>query len=107
VSDWPEPLDEEDAEVQEARGRTVMAWARSSMAFFALGVAVVKFRPLCGFALLAFSAAAWLVNRRPPRRDWDGSIGGRLFLVSLTVVGLAVVALILTLAGPLSAGLLQ
>lgn len=101
--EWP---DEEGADPVLAGERTVMAWTRSSIAFFALGVAVVKFRPLVGFALLAFSAAAWLVNRRPARRDWDGSIGGRLLLVSLTVVGLAVVALVLTLAGPASSGLL-
>ena len=101
-----EPPDEEDADPLLARERTVMAWTRSTIAFFALGVAVVKFRPLVGFPLLAFSAVAWLVNRRPPRRHWDGSIGRRLLLVSLTVTGLAVVALILTLAGPGSPGLL-
>lgn len=107
MSEWPEPVDEADAEVQESHERTVMAWSRSSLAFFALGIAIVKFRPLCGFALLAFSAAIWLVNRYQPHRDWDGSIGPRLLLVSLTVVGFAVVALVVTLASALSPGLLQ
>ena len=88
-----------------ARERTDLAWTRSTIAFFALGIAVVKFRPLIGIPLLAFSVVFWLVNRHPPRRDWDGSIGRRLLVVSLTVAALAVLAAVLTLAGPASPGL--
>ncbi len=100
-----EPPDTEDADPLLARERTDLAWTRSSIAFFALGVAVVKFRPLIGIPLLLFSVVGWLTSRRPPRRDWDGAVSRRLLLVSLTVAGLAVVALVLTLAGPASRGL--
>ncbi|HEX9063624.1 MAG TPA: DUF202 domain-containing protein [Streptosporangiaceae bacterium] len=88
-----------------ARERTDLAWTRSSIAFFALGVAVVKFRPLIGLPLLLFSAVGWLINRRPPRRDWDGAHSRRLLLVTLSVTALAVVVAVLTLLGPASQGL--
>jgi uncharacterized membrane protein YidH (DUF202 family) len=88
-----------------ARERTELAWTRSVIAFLATGVAILKFRPLIGIPLLLFGAAVWLVNRRPPRRDWDGAMSHRLLLVALTVTCLAVLVLILTLAGPASRGL--
>lgn len=101
----PRDQDEEDADPMLARERTDLAWIRSTIAFFALGVAVVKFRPELGIPLLLFSAVGWLISRRPPRRDWDGAVSRRLLLVSLTVTGLAVVVLVLTLLGPASRGL--
>jgi len=88
-----------------AHERTDLAWTRSAISFFALGIAVLKFRPVVGIPLLAFSAWAGLVNRRPPRRDWDGAVSRRLLLVSLTVTGLAVIVLVLTFLGPGSRGL--
>lgn len=88
-----------------ARERTDLAWTRSSIAFFALGIAVLKFRPLIGIPLVLFSAVGWLINRRPPRRDWDGAHSRRLLAVSLSVTALAVIVLILILAGPASQGL--
>ena len=88
-----------------ARERTELAWTRSVIAFLATGVAILKFRPLIGVPLLLFGAAISVVNRRPPRRDWDGAMNYRLLLVALTVTCLAVLVLILTLAGPSSAGL--
>jgi Domain of unknown function (DUF202) len=97
--------DQEQPDPLLARERTELAWTRSSIAFLALGVAVVKFRPLIGIPLLLFSASIWLVSRRPPRRDWDGAISRRLLFVALAVTCLAVLVLILTLAGPASRGL--
>jgi len=100
-----EPPDKPRADPMLARERTELAWTRSSIAFFAVGVAIAKFRPLIGFPLLAFSGTLWLLDHRPPRRDWDGANSRRLLLVSLAVTGLAVLVLILTLAGPASSGL--
>jgi uncharacterized membrane protein YidH (DUF202 family) len=97
--------DDEDADPLLARERTDLAWTRSTIAFFALGVAVIKFRPDIGIPLLLFSAVGWLISRRPPRRDWDGALSRRLLLVSLTVTGLAAIVLFLTLLGPASRGL--
>lgn len=99
------PPDSENARPLLARERTDLAWTRSSIAFFALGIAILKFRPVIGIPLLLFSAAGWAINRRPPRPDWDGAHSRRLLLLSLSVTGLAVVVLILILAGPASQGL--
>jgi Domain of unknown function (DUF202) len=97
--------DQERPDPLLARERTELAWTRSSIAFLALGVAVAKFRPLIGIPLLLFSGTIWLVSRRPARRDWDGAISRRLLFVALAVTCLAVLVLILTLAGPASRGL--
>ena len=99
------PPDGEGGKPLLARERTDLAWTRSAIAFFALGIAILKFRPVIGIPLLLFSAVGWLVNRRPPRPDWDGAHSHRLLLLSLSVTGLAVVVLILILAGPASQGL--
>ena len=100
-----EPRDATKTDPMLARERTDLAWTRSSIAFFALGVAVVKFRPELGVPLLAFSAFGWLAGRCPPRRDWDGAISRRLLLVAISVSCLAVIAALLVLIGPASQGL--
>ena len=97
--------DQQRADRWHARERTELAWTRSVIAFLAAGVAILKFRPLIGIPLLVFGVALWLINRRPPRRDWDGAMSYRLLVVALTVTCLAVLVLILTLAGPASRGL--
>ena len=99
------PRDAKNADPMLARERTDLAWTRSSIAFLALGIAVVKFRPEIGVPLLAFSAFGWLVGRSPPHRDWDGAISRRLRLVAVSVTCLAVIAALLVLIGPVSRGL--
>lgn len=99
------PRDEEKPDPLLARERTHLAWTRSSIALFALGLAVVKFRPEIGAPLLVFSAFGWVINRRPPRRDWDGAISRRLLLFAVSITCLAIIAAILVLAGPASRGL--
>ncbi len=105
TGDQPDPNGTAGGKPLLARERTDLAWTRSSLAFFALGVAVMKFRPLIGIPLLVFSAIGWVLSRRPSRPDWDGAHSRRLRLVALSVTALAVVVLILILAGPASRGL--
>jgi len=67
------------------------------MAFAALGAAMLKSSPLGGGVVLALSVPVWAAGRRLPR---PGAAPRRLFVVSATVVIIALVALAVALLGP-------
>ena len=100
-----EPADDfDDGDPGLARARTEMAWTRSAIAFLALGVAILKFRPAVGIPILAIAAAIWLLGRGA--RIADPRIAPRrVLLVTVGVNALAVVCLVLTLTPPSSSGL--
>jgi uncharacterized membrane protein YidH (DUF202 family) len=87
-----------------ARERTNLAWIRSSIAFLGIGVAILKFRPIAGILVLAIALVLWLLGRTVRgRRRWPAS--RRALLVTIAISALALVSLVLTLAGPSSRGL--
>ncbi len=96
--------DMEDADPAFARERTELAWTRSSIAFFALGIAILKFKPAVGIPVLAFAAVTWLFGRAA-RTGNQWIAARRVPLVTVAVTALALVSLVLTLAGPASRGL--
>jgi len=98
------PADYERARPGLARERTDLAWTRSAIAFVALGAAILKIHPAAGFPVMGVGVVIWLLPHVSPRR------GGRLasrrtLLVTIAVTSLAVVSVVLTLAGPPSRGL--
>jgi uncharacterized membrane protein YidH (DUF202 family) len=95
------PDDMEDIDPGLARERTSLAWTRSTISFAALGVLIIKYRPVVGVPVLILSAVIWEVgnlrkNRSAPRR---------VLIVTIAVATAALVGLILTLIGPPSHGL--
>jgi len=94
-----------DAQPGLAQERTDLAWTRNSIAFLALGIAMLKFRPVVGITVLAVGVVAWLVGRLSRTGGREPMASRRVLLVTLAVNSLAVVALVLTLAGPSSHGL--
>ena len=86
-----------------ARERTELAWTRSSIAFAAVGAAILKFRPAVGAPILFFSLVIWSVGR--VRRDEAGTAARRVLLVTIAVTLLAVVALVLAIVGHNSHGI--
>lgn len=88
-----------------ARERTKLAWTRNSIAFLAVGIAMLKFRPLVGISVLAIGVVLWLVGRLLRTGDREPMASRRVLLVTVAVNSLALVALVLTLAGPSSGGL--
>ncbi len=96
--------DIEDADPVLARERTDLAWTRSALSFLALGTAILKFRPVVGVPLLAFSAVVWLVGHTSSVRDQPGSARRRMLLVTVAVCVMALVSLVLTYAGRGSPG---
>jgi len=99
----PDPADDlQEADLAFTRERTELAWTRSSIAFFGLGAAIVKFRPAIGIPVMAIGVAVWLVGHLPPGRGPASAAGlgsRRVLLVTVAVTGLALAALVLTFAG--------
>jgi uncharacterized membrane protein YidH (DUF202 family) len=108
VSDADPPAAIPDDEVTEpglARERTELAWTRSSIAFFALGIAVLKIRPAVGIPVMAIGVVIWLVARLPRTGHPAWMASRRELMVTVAVTTLALVAVVLTLAVPSSHGL--
>lgn len=97
--------DIEDADPVQAGERTELAWTRSAISFFALGLAILKLRPVVGIPLLAFSGVTWLIGRASPTRDRAATNPRRILLVTVAVCALAVVALVLEFVARGSPGL--
>ncbi|MDR2986038.1 MAG: DUF202 domain-containing protein [Nocardiopsaceae bacterium] len=100
-----EPADDDDSHPGLASERTDLAWTRSSIAFLALGAAILKIRPVVGIPVMALGALIWLGGYVSPRRSRAILASRRTLLVTIAVTSLAVVAVVLTLVGPPSRGL--
>ena len=83
--------DIEDADPGLARERTSLAWTRTAISFAAVGGVMLKEEVVPGLIILATALVIWQAGRLDYRRP------GRLKLVTATVVGVAVVALVVTL----------
>ena len=93
------PGDIEDVDPGLARERTKLAWTRSSVSFAAIGVLILKSRPLIGAPVLLLSAVIWslgLVRRTPGRA---GVAAKRVLFVAICVTVIAATALAIALAG--------
>jgi uncharacterized membrane protein YidH (DUF202 family) len=99
------PEDIEVADPGLARERTRLAWTRSSISFAAIGVALLKVRPVIGAPVLILSAVIWSIGRWPRTTGRAGVASTRILFVSICVTAIAIGALILALTGPPSHGL--
>ena len=95
-----EPGDDiEYADPGLARERTELAWTRTAIAFAALGAAILKFRPVIGLPVLVLSAVVWRLGRLPGTAGAAAVRDRRLLLITVTTVGVSVVALVLSFLG--------
>jgi uncharacterized membrane protein YidH (DUF202 family) len=88
------PDDPEDRDPGLARERTSLAWTRTAISFAALGGAVLKVSVSSGLVILAMAALVWQLGRmqRPGSQ--------RLWLITVSVVLVAMISLAVALAGP-------
>jgi hypothetical protein len=76
-----------------------MAWARTAMAFAAVGGAILKRNVPIGLAVLAMSPLIWASGRLLPGK---GAIARprRLFLITVAIVAVSVAALVVAFLAP-------
>jgi len=83
-----------------AQERTTLAWTRSSIAFAAMGVAILKQRPVIGAPLLVLSAVIWTAGRARRRPGLAGLAPRRVVFITICVTVVGLIALAIALAGP-------
>lgn len=99
--DAPElPEDPEDLSLASAAERTRLAWARTAIAFGAVGLPMLRTERVAGLLVLAVTPLIWALGRyvsgtAPPRQRPP-----RLLLVTVAIAGVAVLALTAALLGP-------
>jgi uncharacterized membrane protein YidH (DUF202 family) len=95
VEPGPPPADDpEESDPGLARERTSLAWTRTAISFAALGGAVLKVNVAFGLIILAMAVIVWRLGwvQRPGAR--------RLWLITVSVIAVAVLSLVIALAGP-------
>jgi uncharacterized membrane protein YidH (DUF202 family) len=101
-----EPAQEiEDLDPALSRERTDLAWTRTAISFAALGVAILKFRPLVGVPIMIFSVVIWSLGLLSRQQRSKHSTARRMLLVTIAVTALSLAALAITLFGHPSSGI--
>jgi uncharacterized membrane protein YidH (DUF202 family) len=90
----------EDGPPGLAEERTELAWTRTAIGFAAIGAAVLKHSPLIGLPILAVSAVIWRLGRLSGAAGSRSGQDRRLLLITVTISGIALVALVLSFVGP-------
>ena len=92
------PDDPEDLDPGLARERTRLAWARTAIAFAAVGAAMLKRQVIPGAIVLALTPLIWALGTFASRA-WPEPRPARLLAVTVTVTAVAVLALVIALTG--------
>lgn len=82
-----------------ARERTDLAWTRTALSFAAVGGAMLKTDIAAGLTVVALSALVWGLHRIFPNAVASQARPRRHFVVAMTVVAVALVALVVGLLG--------
>jgi uncharacterized membrane protein YidH (DUF202 family) len=84
--------DPEDLDPGLARERTRLAWARTAIAFAAVGAAMLRADPVAGLIVLAFTPLIWVVSRFASDQARPGLRSRQLLLVTVTITAVSVLA---------------
>jgi uncharacterized membrane protein YidH (DUF202 family) len=98
-----------------ARERTSLSWTRTAIAFAALGGTVLKVNLATGLVILAIAPVIWQLGRvargaaavagRPPAIAEVSAT--RLFLITVSIVGVALLCLVIAILGRSAPGALS
>ncbi len=96
----PVPSDDpEDVDPGLARERTRLAWARTSIAFAAVGAAMLRKELIPGLIVLAATPLIWAAGRFASHAPRGRPRPGRLLVVTVTVTLVAVLAVVAVFLG--------
>jgi len=101
------PEDIEALDPGLARERTRLAWARTAIAFAAVGAVVVRKDVLDGLVVLAGAPLVWAIGHYAVRHKRPEQASGRLLVVTLSVIVTAALATLVAFLGHSPASLDQ
>jgi uncharacterized membrane protein YidH (DUF202 family) len=93
------PDDPEDRDPGLARERTRLAWARTAIAFAAVGAAMLRRQPVVGLIVLAITPVVWVLGRVASERMGSKPNARQLLLVTVIVTLVAALAVAVALFG--------
>ena len=107
---------DDDLEVRDsglARERTSLSWTRTAIAFAALGGTVLKVNLATGLIILVIAPVIWQLGRmsrggaagQPPAMAEVSAT--RLFLITVSIVGVALLCLVIAILGRSAPGALR
>jgi len=85
--------------VVDPANRTRLAWTRTAVGFAAIGGAMLKVSPVAGLVVLLLSLPIWAVAHRSGSSNLAVSSPRGLRLVTITVVIVALAALVVAIFG--------
>ena len=108
----PQPSgDPEERDPGLARERTSLAWTRTAISIAALGGVVLKENVFTGLVVLAIAPVVWQLGRvsqgSGPRTELPIAGATRLFIVSVTIVAVALLCLAIAIFGKAVPGALR
>jgi uncharacterized membrane protein YidH (DUF202 family) len=108
--------DPEERDSGLARERTSLSWTRTAIAFAALGGTVLKVNLATGLIILVIAPVIWQLGR-VSRGGGPGAAGQapamtqvsahRLFLITVSIVGVALLCLVIAILGRSAPGALR
>ena len=108
--------DPEERDPGLARERTSLAWMRTALSFAAVGGVVLKANVITGLIILVIAPVIWQLGR-VSRGMFPGDRGGppamaevsatRLFLITVSIVGVALLCLVIAILGRSAPGALS
>jgi uncharacterized membrane protein YidH (DUF202 family) len=113
TQDHPAPAgdDPEERDPGLARERTSLSWTRTAISFAALGGVVLKTNVITGLIILAITPVVWQLGRvsrgSRPAAGLPYPSAGRLLLISVVIVAVAVLCLFIAIFGKSVPGALR
>ena len=93
------PEDPEDLGPGAAAERTRLAWARTAIAFGAVGLVMLRGEPVAGLIVLAVTPLIWALGGYVSRAAGPGGRSRKLLLVTVAVTAVATLAVVAALLG--------
>jgi uncharacterized membrane protein YidH (DUF202 family) len=103
--------DPEERDPGLARERTSLSWRRTAISFAALGGVVLKENVFTGLVILAIASVVWQLGRvargSGPRADLPAVGATRLFIITVSIVAVALLCLAVAVFGKAVPGALR